>query len=74
MTTLPHGVHRRIEDGRGFVVLDGAAVIEFDDRDSLLYVRPGTVCELTPDASTRWTVPETITFVVPPAVRPGSVP
>lgn len=66
--TLESGVHHRVEDGRAFVVLDGTAIVEFDDRDSLIFVRQGAAYTLAPSARTRWTVPASITFLVPQTI------
>jgi len=78
--TIGSGIHHRVEDGLPFVILSGKAMIEFEDRESLAFVRRGSLCRLQPDASTRWTVSEAIEYVIVTEaslvfkddVRPGS--
>jgi len=62
--TLAAGIHQRIEDGRPFVVLNGRAMVEFDERDALIFLRRGSMCKLTPLAATRWTVSEAIEYLL----------
>lgn len=62
--TLAAGIHHRIEDGRPFVVLNGRAMVEFDERDALIFLRRGSMCKLAPLAATRWTVSEPIGYLV----------
>jgi hypothetical protein len=63
-TTIDVGVRHRSEDGSTFVVLAGRAMIEFEDDDSLLFVRRGSLCRLQPQATTRWTVSEQIQYLL----------
>jgi hypothetical protein len=62
--TLPTGIHQRVEDGRPFVVLNGRAMVEFDERDALIFLRRGSMCKLTALAATRWTVSAPIEYLV----------
>jgi hypothetical protein len=50
------GVHHRYDDGNAFVVLHGRAIVEFEDREALVYLRRGSMYRFTPCAETRWTV------------------
>lgn len=61
------GGMRDIEADEFFVVLSGAAVVEFDDGTAPLHLRPGMVARLAEGARTRWTVTETLrkVYVVP---------
>ena len=58
------GVRHRIEDGAPFVILAGRGMIEFDDEDSLVFVRRGSMCRLQASAATRWTVSEPIEYLL----------
>ncbi len=62
--TLAAGVHHRVEDGRPFVVLSGQAMVEFEDQDSLVFVRRGSLCRLAPMTATRWTVSEPVEYLI----------
>jgi hypothetical protein len=57
------GVRHRTENGAPFVILTGRAMIEFDDEDSLVFVRRGSMCRLPTGAATRWTVSEPIEYL-----------
>lgn len=57
------GVHRRTEDGTPFVVLRGRAIVEVEEGESLVYLRPGTMCQFSPVLPTRWTVSEEIELI-----------
>lgn len=57
------GIHRQTEDGRPFVVLSGKAMVEFEEGESLVYLRPGTMCQFSPVLPTRWTVSEEIELI-----------
>lgn len=61
---LPAGIHARPGDGTPFVVIRGRAMIEFDDQDSLVFVRRGTLCSLPRLTSTRWTVSEPLEYLL----------
>lgn len=61
---LPAGIHQRIEDGRPFVVLSGRAMVEFDERDALIFLRRGSMCKLAPLVATRWTVSAPIEYLL----------
>lgn len=54
------GVATDVEVDEVFVVLSGAATIEFGDAHPTLHVGPGDVVRLTAGAETVWTVTETI--------------
>ena len=62
--TLPAGIHHRIEDGTAFVVLSGRAMVEFEDLDSLVFLRRGSLGRLPPMVATRWTVSEPVEYLV----------
>jgi len=62
--TVTVGVHHRCEDGTTFVVLSGRAMVEFDDEDSLVFLRRGSLCQLAPNTQTRWTVSERLEYLV----------
>jgi len=57
------GVHRQTEDGTPFVVLRGKAMVELEEGESLVYLRPGTMCQFSPVLATRWTVSEEIELI-----------
>jgi hypothetical protein len=63
-TKIDVGVRHRFEDGATFVVLAGRAMIEFDDDDSLVFVRRGSLCRLQSNAATRWTISEPIEYLL----------
>ena len=54
------GVATDVEVDEVFVVLSGAATIEFGDATPTLHVGPGDVVRLTAGAETVWTVTETL--------------
>ncbi|MCX2934601.1 cupin domain-containing protein [Mycobacterium sp. CVI_P3] len=54
------GVMRDVEAEELFVVLSGAATVEFDDGSPALTLGPGDVVRLTQGAKTVWTVTETL--------------
>ena len=56
---VPVGVHDRREEGHPFVVITGKATVEMDEGESLLFLRPGSLCTL-PVGLSRWTVSETV--------------
>jgi hypothetical protein len=62
--TLAVGVHHRAEDGEAFVIVTGRAMIEFEDQDSLVFVRRGSLCRLDAAAMTRWTVSEPVEYLI----------
>jgi len=63
-TRIGVGVRHRIEDGAPFVILRGRATIEFEDQNSLVFVRRGSMCRLPASAATRWTVSEAIEYLL----------
>ncbi|WP_099022918.1 cupin domain-containing protein [Mycolicibacterium palauense] len=54
------GVMRDEEADEVFVVLSGAAIVEFDDGAPRLRLGPGDVVRLAAGARTTWTVTETL--------------
>ena len=52
--------HRPVPAGP-FAVLDGSAVVEFDGDDSLVYLRPGMVCDFAPQAGASWVLAKPLT-------------
>ena len=54
------GAMRDVEADEVFVVLSGAATVEFADGTTPLNLRPGTVARLAAGAETVWTVTETL--------------
>ncbi|MGY4712326.1 cupin domain-containing protein [Mycolicibacterium sp. CBM1] len=54
------GVMSDVEADELFVVLSGAATVEFDDETSALTLGPGDVVRLAAGAKTVWTVSETL--------------
>ncbi len=54
------GVMRDVEADEVFVVLSGAALVEFDDGTTPLRLGPGDVVRLGEGARTVWTVTETL--------------
>ena len=54
------GVMRDVEVEELFVVLSGAATVEFDDGSPTLTLSAGDVVRLTKGAKTVWTVTETL--------------
>ena len=54
------GVMRDDEADEVFVVLSGAATVEFDDGTATLGLKPGDVVRLAGGAKTVWTVTETL--------------
>jgi mannose-6-phosphate isomerase-like protein (cupin superfamily) len=62
--TLPAGIHHRAEDGKTFVVVSGRAMVEFEELDSLVFLRRGSLCRLPSAARTRWTVSEPIEYLL----------
>jgi uncharacterized cupin superfamily protein len=54
------GVMRDVEADEVFVVLAGAATVEFDDGTAALTLRAGDVVRLAAGAATVWTVTETL--------------
>ncbi|HNF07289.1 MAG TPA: cupin domain-containing protein [Mycobacterium sp.] len=54
------GVMRDVEAEDAFVVLCGAATVEFADGTAALTLGPGDVVRLTAGAETVWTVTETL--------------
>lgn len=62
------GVMRDVEADEVFVVLAGAATVEFDAGTAALELRPGDVARLADGTATVWTVTETLRkgFLTPP--------
>ena len=54
------GVMTDVEADEVFVVLSGAATVEFADGSPALALRPGAVVRLAAGAETTWTVTETL--------------
>ena len=54
------GVMRDVEADEVFVVIAGAATVEFADSTAPLTLRPGDVVRLAAGAETVWTVTETL--------------
>lgn len=54
------GVMRDEEAEEVFVVLSGAATVEFDDDTATMKLKPGDVVRLVEGAKTVWTVTETL--------------
>jgi hypothetical protein len=54
------GVMRDVEADEVFVVIAGAAVVEFMDGTAPLTLKPGDVARLAQSAETVWTVTETL--------------
>lgn len=54
------GVMNDVEAEEVFVVLSGAATVEFGDGSDTLYLGPGDVVRLSAGAETVWTVTETL--------------
>lgn len=54
------GVMRDVEADEVFVVLSGAATVEFDDGAAALTLRAGDVVRLAEGTATVWTVTETL--------------
>ena len=54
------GVMRDVEADEVFVVLTGAATVEFADGSPALVLKPGDVVRLADGAETVWTVTETL--------------
>jgi len=54
------GVMRDVEADEIFVVLSGAATVEFADGTAALTLKPGDVVRLAAGAETVWTVTETL--------------
>lgn len=54
------GVASDVEAEELFVVLSGAATVEFDDGTAPLHLQPGDVVQLAAGAHTVWTVAETL--------------
>ncbi len=54
------GVVRDVESDEVFVVLSGAATVEFDDGTPALTLAPGDVVRLAEGAHTVWTVTKTL--------------
>lgn len=54
------GVMRDVEADEVFVVLSGAATVEFADGTAPLTLKPGDVVRLAEGAETVWTVTETL--------------
>lgn len=54
------GVMRDVESDEVFVVLSGAAVVEFADGTAPLTIGPGDVVRLAAGAETVWTVTDTL--------------
>jgi uncharacterized cupin superfamily protein len=54
------GVMRDVEDDELFVVLSGAATVQFDDGTPMLTLGAGDVVRLAKGAKTVWTVTETL--------------
>ena len=54
------GVMRDEEADEVFVVLSGAATVEFEDGTATLALKPGDVVRLAEGAKTVWTVTETL--------------
>ena len=54
------GVMRDVEADEMFVVLSGAAVVEFDDGATPLHLAAGDVVRLAEGTRTTWTVTETL--------------
>jgi uncharacterized protein len=54
------GVMRDVEAEEIFVVLSGAATVEFDDGTTALRLGPGDVVRLAEGSQTTWTVTETL--------------
>jgi len=54
------GVMRDVEADEVFVVLSGAAVVQFADDTPALTLKPGDIVRLAAGAQTVWTVTETL--------------
>ena len=57
---LSEGTVTDTEEDEVFVVIAGAATVEFEDGSAPLYLRPGVVGRLAAGTRTRWTVTETL--------------